>query len=121
MIIIPSPTKVNPRRVFLQPLETNPIVGNPIVFDGSYSARANALILQNAGNCNLQIDKGFTLLPQQSVMLGNYNELNVMKIDFNITFLPATATGAPVVQQLETIEIITAIKGRGYYIDQPTN
>ena len=113
---------VNPKEVFLQGLETNFIIKNPLVTSGRISIRANAVIFQNAGNCNVELNNGFTLLPQQSIMIGNYNEINTIKIDLSAKFLPATNTsGNPLEQRLEICEIETSIAGKGLYIDQPSN
>lgn len=113
------PTR-NPNKWVVPIVETNYIVMAPITTSGPFSSRANAVLLQNNGNCDIVINNGFTLKPDQSLEFGNYNELNTVKVDIVIQFLPATATGDPVVQLLEIIEIIQNITGQGHYIDQET-
>lgn len=116
MICIPTR---NPNRWYIPIVETNYIIMAPIQTNQSFSSRANAVLLQNNGNCDILLSDGFTLKPDQSLEFGNYGELNTIKADFTIQFLPATATGT-LVQLLEVIEIFQNLKGQGFYIDQPT-
>jgi hypothetical protein len=101
-------------------VETDFVIQAPMTTSGRFSSRANAVIVQNNGNCDVVLNNGFTLKPDQSLEFGNYGELNTVKVDIVIQFLPATATGDPVVQLIEIIEIIQNITGQGVYIDQPT-
>jgi len=105
-------------RWFLPQIETRFIIMDPVVNSQRVSMRANAYCLQNAGNCDILLDGGFTLSPGQIQWLGNYQELNVMNADFQVTFVPATATGSPVVQRLEMIQVLAKFVGSGYWIDQ---
>lgn len=106
-------------RWYLPQIETRFIVMNPIVTSKRFSGRANAYCFQNAGNCNLMLSNGFTLAPGQNMWFGNYQELNVMSVDVQVTFLPATATEEPVVQLLEVIEVLSKFTGSGFWIEQP--
>lgn len=107
-------------QIWIPALETNHVIKSPQVTNGLLSLRANAVLLQNSGNCDVEIGNGFTLKPDQSYMFGNYNELTVQKFDQIIKFLPATATGDPVVQRLEIVEVLVNVAGSGFYIDKPT-
>ena len=113
------PTR-NPNRWYVPIVETNFVVMAPISTNQSFSSRANAVLFQNNGNCDIILSNGFTLKPDQTMEFGNYGELNTVKVDIQIQFLPATATSEPAVQELQIIEIIQQLKGQGYYIDQPT-
>lgn len=106
-------------RWYVPQLETNFIVMNPITANQRFSERANAYCFQNAGNCDLILSTGFTLAPGQNMWFGNYQEINVMALDVQIKFLPATATEEPVVQRLEIIQVMTKFIGSGFWIDQP--
>lgn len=106
-------------RFYVPQVETTYIVRSPILTSCPLSLRANAFCLQNDGNCDLILSNGFTLAPGQNQWFGNYAELNVMRLDITVKFLPATATGDPVVQRLEIIEVLTAFTGSGFWIDQP--
>lgn len=104
---------------FLPQLETRIIVMSPIVKNKRLTERANAFLLQNAGNCDIVLEGGFTLAPGQNQWFGNYNELNVMNVDIQINFQPATATSEPVVQRLEVMQVLTKFVGSGYWVNQP--
>lgn len=104
---------------YLPQLETRFIVMGLITTSKLFSGRANAYCFQNAGNCDLLLSNGFTLAPGQNMWFGNYNELNVMAVDLQITFLPDTATAQPVVQRLEIVEVLTKFSGSGFWIEQP--
>lgn len=107
-------------RWYLPQVETRFIVMNPITTSRLFSGRANAYCLQNAGNCDLLLSNGFTLAPGQNMWFGNYQELNVMSVDVQITFLPATATDPEnPIQRLEVIEVLTKFTGSGFWIEQP--
>lgn len=106
-------------RWYLPQVETRFIVMNPYTTSQRFTGRANAYCFQNAGNCDLLLSNGFTLAPGQNMWFGNYQELNVMSVDIQITFLPDTATADPVVQKLEIIEVLTKFTGSGFWIDQP--
>lgn len=106
-------------RFFVPQVETVFIVMAPILTNNRFSGRANAYCFQNAGNCDLILSNGFTLAPGQQQWFGNYAELNVMRVDTNIQFQPATATGNPVVQRLEIIEVLASFTGSGFWVDQP--
>lgn len=106
-------------QVVVLQLETEHIIRAPLMASGRLSLRANAVLLQNAGNCNLELSNGFTLVPGQSYMFGNYNELSVQKFDVLVQFLPSTATGDPVEQRLEVVQVLTNFTGSGFYIDKP--
>lgn len=112
------PTR-NPNKWWIPIVETNVVVKEAMTISGRYSSRANAVIFQNQGNCDLIIDDGFTLEPGQSLEFGNYAEINTLKMDVTVKFLPGTAVGEPV-QRLEIIEMIQNVKGQGFYIDQET-
>lgn len=116
MICLPTS---NPKRFYVPHLETNFIVLQPVVTNEKISLRTNAVLLQNAGNCDVVLDMGFTLEPGQSLMLGNYGELHTLKIETVVQFQPDTASEEPVEQRLEVIEIRTHVLGSGFYIDQP--
>lgn len=107
-------------QIWIPALETSHIIKSPMGTSGLLSLRANAILLQNNGNCDVMIGQGFTLKPDQSYMFGNYNELTVQKFDQVIKFLPATATSDPVVQELQIVEVLVNIAGSGFYIDKPT-
>lgn len=114
------PTR-NPNKWYVPIIETVHIVMAPILQNGLLSLRCNAAILQNQGNCNIVLDQGFTLEPGQSYMLGNYNELNTIKIDVQVAFIAATAPDPDnPVFRLEVVEILSNLTGSGFYIDQPT-
>lgn len=113
------PTR-DPNRWWMPIIETNYVIMAPMTTNGVFSSRSNAVLFQNNGNCDIVLNDAFTLKPDQSLEFGNYGELNTVKVDIQIRFLPATATGDPVVQMLEIIEIVQNLKGQGYYIDQPT-
>jgi len=106
-------------RWYVPQVETRFIVMSPITRGQRVSERGNAFCFQNAGNCDLLLDNGFTLSPGQNMWFGNYRELNVMSVDVQVTFLPATATGDPVVQRLEVIQVLTKFVGSGFWVDQP--
>lgn len=106
-------------RWYVPQVETRFIVMNPITNGQRFTGRGNAFCFQNAGNCDLLLDNGFTLSPGQNMWFGNYRELNVMSVDVQVTFLPATATGDPVVQRLEVIQVLTKFVGSGFWVDQP--
>lgn len=92
----------------------------PIVANQRLSMRCNAALLQNQGNCNIVLDNGFTLEPGQSYTFGNYAEVNTVKIDVQVIFQPATVPPEQEpIFRLEVVEMLTAITGNGYYIDQP--
>lgn len=112
------PTR-NPNKWWVPIVETNYIIMGPITTSGPFSSRANAVLFQNNGNCDIVLNNGFTLKPNQSLEFGNYGELNTIKADIVIQFLPATATSEPVVQLLEVIEIMQHLTGQGFCIDQP--
>ena len=116
MYILPTE---DARRQYVPGIESNHVVMSPVVENQKITLRANAFILQNAGNCDVLLDNGYTLFPRQTYMVGVYGSLDVVKIDGNIRFLPATSTARTVIQRLEIVQITTAVKGRGYYIDQP--
>lgn len=106
-------------RWYVPQVETRFIVMNPITRGQRVSERANAFCFQNAGNCDLVLDNGFTLSPGQNMWFGNYRELNVMSVDVQVTFLPATATSEPAVPRLELIQVLTKFVGSGFWVDQP--
>lgn len=106
-------------RWYVPQVETRFIVLNPITEGQRISERANAFCFQNSGNCDLILDNGFTLSPGQNMWFGNYRELNVMAVDVQVRFLPATATAAPVVQRLEVIQVLSKFEGSGFWVDQP--
>lgn len=106
-------------RWFIPQIETRFVVMAPVVAPRRFSERANAFCFQNAGNCDIILDNGFTLSPGQNQWFGNYNELNVMQLDVQVTFLPATATSEPVVQRLEVLQVMAKFIGSGFWIDQP--
>ena len=106
-------------RWYVPQVETRFIVMSPITRGKRVSERGNAFCFQNAGNCNLLLDNGFTLEPGQNMWFGNYRELNVMSVDVQVKFLPATATGDPVVQRLEVIQVLSKFIGSGFWVDQP--
>lgn len=119
MICIPT---VNAKRAYVPGVECAPVVNPAYTANGRISKRANAIILQNAGDCDIIIEGGYTLFPKGTLMFGEYNSLNVIKLDTSFSFQPDTSPDPEnPVQRLELIEIITSIKGRGYYIDQPDN
>lgn len=107
-------------KIFIPQLETDHIIKAPMTTNGRLSLRANAVLLQNAGNCNVILSSGFTLTPGQPYMFGNYNELTVQRFDVQVQFDTATATGDPVVQRLEIVQVLANFKGSGFYIDQKT-
>lgn len=111
------PTR-NPNKWWIPIIETNYVIMAPMTTNGNFSSRANAVLLQNNGNCDIVLNNAFTLKPDQSLEFGNYGELNTVKVDIAVQFLLSTATGEPD-PKLEIIEIIQAVKGQGYYIDQP--
>lgn len=104
---------------YVPQVETTIIIMAPITKSTPLSLRGNAFCFQNSGNCDIVLSNGFTIKPDQNVWFGNYQELNVMAVDVNVKFLPATATGDPVVQKLEIIEVLTKFTGSGFWIDQP--
>lgn len=106
-------------RWYIPQLETTVLVLSPINTSRQISLRGNAFCFQNNGNCDLVLDNGFTIKPDQNVWFGNYQELNVIAIDVTVKFLPATATGDPVVQSLEIIQVLSKFTGSGFWIDQP--
>lgn len=106
-------------RWYVPQVETRFIVMSPITRGQRVSERGNAFCFQNAGNCDLLLDNGFTLKPGQNMWFGNYRELNVMSVDVQVTFLPATEPGDPVVQRLEVIQVLTKFVGSGFWVDQP--
>jgi hypothetical protein len=111
-------TKIG-NRFYAPQIETTYIVREPVLTSKPVSLRGNAFCLQNAGNCDILLDNGYTLAPGQNQWFGNYNELSVVRFDIPVKFLPATATGEPVVQRLEIIEVKAAFSGSGFWIDQP--
>lgn len=114
------PTR-DPNRWYVPIVETNLIVRQPIVISSRYSSRANAVLLQNKGNVDILINNGWTLVPDQCLEWGNTSELNTVKVDFQIKFLPGTVPpGEDISQRLEIIEMQANLTGTGYYIDQPT-
>lgn len=106
-------------RWYIPQLETRFVVMQPITANQRFTGRANAYCFQNAGNCDLILSNGFTLAPGQNMWFGNYHEINVMAVDVQVKFLPATATSEPVVPLLQVIEVLTKFVGSGYWIDQP--
>lgn len=104
---------------YVPQVETTYIVLAPIVTSQPLSLRANAYCLQNAGNCDILLSSGFTLAPGQNQWFGNYAELNIMALDINVKFLPATATEEPVIQRLEIVEVMAKFTNSGFWIDQP--
>lgn len=104
---------------YVPQVETTYIVLSPIVTSQPLSLRANAYCLQNAGNCDILLSSGFTLAPGQNQWFGNYAELNIMALDINVKFLPATATEEPVIQRLEIVEVMAKFTNSGFWIDQP--
>jgi hypothetical protein len=117
MICLPT---ANPLRWYVPRLETNFIVQPPIETNDRLSLRTNAVLLQNQGNCDVVLDMGFTIEPGQSLMLGNYGELNVLKFDTQVQFdLSTVPDGEADILRLEVIEIRTHVAGDGFYIDQP--
>ncbi len=112
------PTR-DPNKWCIPIIETNYVIMAPMTTSGPFSSRSNAVLFQNNGNCDIVLNNAFTLKPDQSLEFGNYGELNIVKVDITVQFLPATAVGEPI-QLLEIIEIIQSVKGQGYYIDQPT-
>lgn len=109
----------NPNKWWMPIVETTHIIMPPILTNQRISMRANSLLLQNNGNCDILMDNGLTLTPGQSYMIGNHDELNTVIFESMIMFLPATATEDPVVQRLEIVEMSSKLTGQGYYIDQP--
>ena len=116
--MIPLPTKI-PNRWWMPIIETTHVVREPVMTSKRLSLRCNAAILQNNGNCDIILSDGFTLKPDQAYEFGNADEMNVHVFDVQVKFLPATATGDPVVQELQIVEIMTHFRGSGFYIDQP--
>lgn len=113
------PTR-NPNQYWIPIVETNHIVMEPILSNQRLSMRCNAAILQNQGDCNVVLDNGFTIEPDQSYMFGNYSELNTIKIDMQVKFIDSTAPDPEnPTRRLEVVEIISSMTGNGYYIDQP--
>lgn len=111
----------NPNRWYVPIVETNLIVLQPLTSNGRLSSRANAVILQNQGNVDILLDSGFTLEPGQCLEWGNTSELNTVKVDMNVRFLPDTVPpGEEVIQILQVIELKANMTTTGYYIDQPT-
>ena len=106
-------------RWYVPQIQTTYVILAPIVRSTSLSLRANAYCLQNAGNCDLILSNGFTMAPGQNQWFGNYQELNIMLLDINVKFLPATATEDPVIQRLEIVQVMAEFNGSGFWIDQP--
>lgn len=118
MASICLPTR-NPNQWWVPIVETVHIVKEPIVRPQRLSLRANSILLQNAGNCDIMLDNGFTLTPGQSYMVGNHNELDTVIFDSTVIFLTATAISNPVIQRLEVTTMNSKLSGQGFYIDQP--
>lgn len=116
MICIPTR---NPNKWWVPIVETTHIIMPPILTNQRLSMRANAILLQNEGNCDILLDNGMTLAPGQSYAVGNEDELNTVIFECMVMFLPATATSDPVNQRLEVSEMTVKLTGQGYYIDQP--
>lgn len=106
-------------RWYVPQIQTTYIIMAPIVRSQPLSLRANAYCLQNAGNCDLILSNGFTMAPGQNQWFGNYQELNIMLLDVQVKFLPATATAEPVIQRLEIVQVMAEFNGSGFWIDQP--
>lgn len=106
-------------RWYVPQIQTTYIIMAPIVRSQPLSLRANAYCLQNAGNCDLILSNGFTMAPGQNQWFGNYMELNIMLLDVQVKFLPATATAEPVIQRLEIVQVMAEFNGSGFWIDQP--
>lgn len=117
MICIPTR---NPNKWWVPILETTHIVMAPILANQKLSMRCNAAILQNQGDCNILLSKGFTLEPGQSYMFGNYNELNTVVFEVDVQFIDATAPDPDnPTRRMEIVEVLTKLTGSGFYIDQP--
>lgn len=117
MICIPTR---NPNIWYTPIVETVYQVMQPIEYNQKLSLRTNAAILQNQGNCDIILDQGFTLEPGQSLMLGNYNELNTLQVDTYVRFIDSTAPDPEnPTRLLQYIEITAKLTGTGYFIDQP--
>lgn len=112
------PTR-NPNKWWLPIVEMTHIIMPPVLSNQRISLRANSILLQNNGNCDILLDNGLTLTPGQSYMVGNHDELNTVIFESNVMFLPLTAISNPVVQRLEVVEMSSKLTGQGYYIDQP--
>lgn len=83
------------------------------------SMRSNAILFQNNGNCNIILDSGFTLKPDQSYQFGDTQPSTVVILETMVRFDEASATGSPVVKSLQITEIQANFSGSGFYIDNP--
>ena len=83
------------------------------------SMRSNAILFQNNGNCDVILDSGFTIKPDQSYQFGDTQPSTVVILETMVRFDEASATGSPVVKQLQIVEMQSNFSGSGYYVDLP--
>lgn len=115
--MILTPTNV-PGRFYCPQVETSHIVLPPMFAPGSINQRCNAMCIQNAGNVDAILGGAFTLTPGQSIWLGNYNELSVIRVQMQVSFDLDSTPDVPA-PRVEIIMVQANISGSGFYIDQP--
>jgi hypothetical protein len=66
--------------------EVIPEVQEPITKDGRISFRTNAILFKNAGTNIAVLDGGITLLRGEAFSFGSTQDLNVLKIEWQVNF-----------------------------------
>ncbi len=90
-----------------------------VVTNQRISMRSNSILFQNNGNCDVILDSGFTIKPDQSYQFGDTQPSTVVILETIARFDEASATGSPVVKSLQITEIQSNFSGSGFYIDTP--
>ncbi len=90
-----------------------------VVTNQRISMRSNSILFQNNGNCDVILDSGFTIKPDQSYQFGDTQPSTVVILETIARFDEASATGSPVVKRLQITQIQSKFSGSGFYIDTP--
>lgn len=113
MICIP----VNIKRAWVPHTEVTFEILAPQTTPGRISQRANAILLNNAGNTDVLLSDGLTIVAGQSLQLGDYNAMTIIKLDAIVQFDEAGV--ATPNNRLEITLLSAKFSGSGFYVDQP--
>jgi len=113
MICIP----VNIKRAWVPHTEVTFEVLAPITVPGRVSQRANAILLNNAGNTDVILGNGLTIVAGQSITMGDYQAMTIVKLDVIAQF-DEDGVATPN-NRLEICLQSAKFSGSGYYVDQP--
>jgi len=105
-------------KIYCPAIETSHIILPAMTDNGSINQRCNAMCIQNAGNVDAILGGGFTLVPGQSVWLGNYNEISTIRVQMQVWFDLDSTPDVPA-PKIEVMMLMANITGAGFYIDQP--